>query len=81
MCWWWGADGGSTISALLAEQGWNVHILEKRSHPRFRIGESLLPQSLPVETIGSFGKSNESAQYGAEMISTATIADVLFPKH
>ena len=43
-----GGPAGSTISTLLAEQGWNVHILEKDSHPRFHIGESLLPQSLPI---------------------------------
>ena len=42
-----GGPAGSTISALLAEQGWKVHVLEKDSHPRFHIGESLLPQSVP----------------------------------
>src|SRR5687767_15037638 len=43
-----GGPAGSTISALLAEQGWNVHVLEKDTHPRFHIGESLLPQSVPM---------------------------------
>ena len=67
-----GGPAGSTISALLAEQGWNVHLLEKDSHPRFHIGESLLPQSLPmlrrlgvlpdIEKIGII-------KYGAELVS------------
>jgi flavin-dependent dehydrogenase len=63
---------GSTISAELASQAWNVHVLEKDSHPRFHIGESLLPQSVPmlkrlgvlpdVEKIGIL-------KYGAELVS------------
>jgi flavin-dependent dehydrogenase len=67
-----GGPAGSTISALLADQGWNVHLLEKDAHPRFHIGESLLPQSLPmlrrlgvlpeVEKIGII-------KYGAELVS------------
>jgi len=67
-----GGPAGSTISTLLAEQGWNVHILEKDPHPRFHIGESLLPQSVPmlkrlgvlpeIENIGMI-------KYGAEMVS------------
>lgn len=40
--------GGSTISALLAEKGWNVIMLEKERHPRFHIGESLLPMNMPL---------------------------------
>lgn len=38
---------GSAISALLAERGWNVEVLDKDTHPRFHIGESLLPHTLP----------------------------------
>jgi len=43
-----GGPAGSTISALLAEQGWRVTLLEKAIHPRFHIGESLLPMNLPI---------------------------------
>jgi len=43
-----GGPGGSTIAALLAERGWNVVIAEKERHPRFHIGESLLPLNMPL---------------------------------
>ena len=38
-----GGPAGSTIGALLAECGRDVVVLEKAHHPRFHIGESLLP--------------------------------------
>jgi flavin-dependent dehydrogenase len=43
-----GGPAGSTVSALLAEKGWSVTLLEKDHHPRFHIGESLLPFNLPI---------------------------------
>jgi len=67
-----GGPAGSTIAALLAERGWNVVIADKERHPRFHIGESLLPMNLPmldrlgvreqVERIGLI-------KYGAEFTS------------
>jgi flavin-dependent dehydrogenase len=43
-----GGPAGATIAALLAERGRRVVLLEKDQHPRFHIGESLLPQNLPL---------------------------------
>jgi flavin-dependent dehydrogenase len=43
-----GGPGGSTAASLLAEQGYRVVLLEKARHPRFHIGESLLPANLPI---------------------------------
>src|SRR6266511_4534945 len=43
-----GGPGGSTISAFLAQKGRKVVLLEKEHHPRFHIGESLLPLNLPL---------------------------------
>ncbi|MFT3778647.1 MAG: NAD(P)/FAD-dependent oxidoreductase [Ottowia sp.] len=41
-----GGPAGSAISTLLARKGRHVVMLEKDHHPRFHIGESLLPGSV-----------------------------------
>ncbi|MFC5582257.1 NAD(P)/FAD-dependent oxidoreductase [Rhodanobacter terrae] len=52
-----GGPGGSTAAALLARRGYKVIALEKARHPRFHIGESLLPMNLPVfERLGVLDK-------------------------
>lgn len=43
-----GGPAGSTISALLAQRGRDVVLLEKARHPRFQIGDSLLPFDMPL---------------------------------
>jgi flavin-dependent dehydrogenase len=43
-----GGPAGSTTAALLARRGHRVIVLEKAHHPRFHIGESLLPMNLPL---------------------------------
>lgn len=43
-----GGPAGSTAATLLARRGWNVLLLEKARHPRFHIGESLLPMNIPI---------------------------------
>lgn len=43
-----GGPGGASIAALLAERGRDVVLLEKEQHPRFHIGESLLPLNMPL---------------------------------
>ena len=52
-----GGPAGSTAAALLARRGYKVIALEKAHHPRFHIGESLLPMNLPVfERLGVLDK-------------------------
>jgi flavin-dependent dehydrogenase len=52
-----GGPAGSTISTLLARKGWKVTMLEKDRHPRFHIGESLLPMNMPIlQRLGVFEK-------------------------
>jgi flavin-dependent dehydrogenase len=43
-----GGPAGATAATLLAERGYKVTLLEKAHHPRFHIGESLLPANLPL---------------------------------
>jgi flavin-dependent dehydrogenase len=52
-----GGPAGSTAAALLARKGYQVIALEKAHHPRFHIGESLLPMNLPLfERLGVMEK-------------------------
>lgn len=67
-----GGPGGSTIAALLAERGWNVVIAEKERHPRFHIGESLLPYNmLLLQELGVYEQAKRIGmpKYGAEFNS------------
>lgn len=43
-----GGPSGSTLASLVARQGHSVLVLEKDEHPRFHIGESLLPHNLRI---------------------------------
>ena len=43
-----GGPGGSTVATLLARAGRSVLVVEREKFPRFHVGESLLPFSLPI---------------------------------
>ncbi len=43
-----GGPGGTTVATLLARQGLSVTLFERTTFPRFHIGESLLPASMPI---------------------------------
>jgi 2-polyprenyl-6-methoxyphenol hydroxylase-like FAD-dependent oxidoreductase len=43
-----GGPAGSNAAALLARAGLDVICLERERFPRFHVGESLLPASLPL---------------------------------
>ncbi|RMH93726.1 NAD(P)/FAD-dependent oxidoreductase [Lysobacter pythonis] len=52
-----GGPAGSCAAAFLARKGWRVTMLEKDRHPRFHIGESLLPMNIPIlERLGALEK-------------------------
>jgi flavin-dependent dehydrogenase len=52
-----GGPAGSTAATLLSRMGRKVILLEKARHPRFHIGESLLPMNLPLfERLGVLDK-------------------------
>jgi flavin-dependent dehydrogenase len=76
-----GGPGGSTAAALIAEQGKDVVLLEKDAHPRFHIGESLLPRNIPIlerlgvlEEVASMGVLKP----GAEFVSDETGKSIEF---
>jgi flavin-dependent dehydrogenase len=67
-----GGPAGSTVAPLLAEKGYRVVLIEKAHHPRFHIGESLLPANLPLferlgidEEVRAIGME----KWGAEFVS------------
>lgn len=67
-----GGPGGSTVATLLAERGYRVVLAEKSRHPRFHIGESLLPANLPLFEklgVGAAVKSIGMEKWGAEFVS------------
>ena len=43
-----GGPGGATAAIVLARAGLRVCVLEKDRHPRFHIGESILPRNTPL---------------------------------
>ena len=43
-----GGPAGSTIASLLAQRGRDVVLVEKEVHPRFHVGESLLPRNMEI---------------------------------
>jgi len=65
-----GGPAGSTISLQLSEMGWVVTLIDKERHPRFHIGESLLPRNLPIlERLGVLQDVSRIAvtKYGADL--------------
>lgn len=76
-----GGPAGSTAAALIADRGRDVVLLEKASHPRFHIGESLLPRNLPI--LDRLGLHDEIAAMGvlkpgAEFVSDETGQSVAY---
>jgi flavin-dependent dehydrogenase len=67
-----GGPAGTTVAPMLAEKGYRVVLLEKARHPRFHIGESLLPANLPLfEKMGIADdvKAIGMEKWGAEFVS------------
>ena len=67
-----GGPAGSTISALLAQRGRDVVVCDKDRHPRFHIGESLLPQNMQLfERLGVKEEIERIGlvKHGAEFVS------------
>lgn len=68
-----GGPAGCTAAITLAGLGRHVVLLEKDHHPRFHIGESLLPMNLPVferlgvlERVQALGVRKQAADFPGE---------------
>jgi flavin-dependent dehydrogenase len=67
-----GGPAGSAAAIVLAERGHRVIQVEKSRHPRFHIGESLLPANLPIfERLGVAQQVQAIGmqKWGAEFVS------------
>jgi flavin-dependent dehydrogenase len=77
-----GGPGGSTLAAYLAKAGVNVGIFEREIFPRFHIGESLLPASMPIFKETGFYEKLKAGKYiekfGARFIDYRSEDEVYF---
>lgn len=68
-----GGPAGSSVATRLAQRGRRVLLLEKEHFPRFHIGESLLPCSMPlIEQLGAMPRlkaANFLPKYAAEFVT------------
>lgn len=73
---------GSTVSALLAEKGHRVLVLEREKFPRYHIGESLLPFTYqPLQRLGLIDRMKKSAfvkKYSVQFVSPSGRASLPF---
>ncbi|MCX7093690.1 MAG: FAD-dependent oxidoreductase, partial [Methylobacter sp.] len=75
-----GGPAGSTAATLLAQQGHTVLLLESGKHPRFHIGESMLPFSEPVvQRLGIDWSEGNQFKSGAVFIDENTDQRMYFP--
>ena len=77
-----GGPAGSTAAAFLAKAGRTVVLVEKEAHPRFHIGESLLPRNLDIfERLGVLEQVRGIGVHkpGAEFVSDRTGRSSAFP--
>jgi geranylgeranyl reductase family protein len=68
-----GGPAGSSVATRLAQRGRRVLLLEKEQFPRFHIGESLLPCSMPlIEQLGAMPRLKAAGflpKYAAEFVT------------
>jgi flavin-dependent dehydrogenase len=76
-----GGPAGSTTAALLAKAGVSVLLIEKEAFPRFHIGESLLPRSVPILERLEVDPKGPAFHYkgGAEFFDESTGDHAVYP--
>jgi flavin-dependent dehydrogenase len=77
-----GGPGGSQAAAVLSRAGLDVAIIERETYPRFHIGESLLPATMPLFKATGFYDVLASGKYltkcGARFIDYRNEDEVYF---
>ncbi len=75
-----GGPAGSTAATLLAQHGHTILLLEQDKHPRFHIGESMLPFSEPVvQRLGIDWSEGNQFKSGAVFIDEKSGRRMFFP--
>ncbi|MGR8930324.1 MAG: NAD(P)/FAD-dependent oxidoreductase [Gammaproteobacteria bacterium] len=75
-----GGPAGSTAATLLAQYGYRILLLERDKHPRFHIGESMLPFSEPViQRLGIDWSEGNQFKSGAVFMDETTGQSMYFP--
>ena len=77
-----GGPGGSTAASFLAKNKVDVAIFERETYPRFHIGESLLPATMPIYKETGFYETLSGGKYieknGARFIDYRNDDEVYF---
>ncbi len=77
-----GGPGGSTAATFLAQKGYSALIIERENFPRFHIGESLLPATMPIFKEMGFYEVLDSGKYirkyGARFVDYETDDEIYF---
>ena len=77
-----GGPAGSVAGSYLAKSGVDTVLFEREIYPRFHIGESLLPASMPIyKEIGFYPKLASGQyieKYGARFIDYGTDDEIYF---
>jgi flavin-dependent dehydrogenase len=78
-----GGPAGTTFGRMMCERGFDTLIVERGRHPRFSVGESLLPGTMPVwQELGLLERFEEAGfvrKYGSYFCFADGKAPVYFP--
>ncbi|HJZ13185.1 MAG TPA: tryptophan 7-halogenase, partial [Acidobacteriota bacterium] len=70
-----GGPAGSTVSTLIAQQGYRVELFEREKFPRFHIGESLIPETYWVlkrlNMLPKMQKSHFIKKYSVQFVNAS----------
>jgi flavin-dependent dehydrogenase len=75
-----GGPAGCTAATLLCQYGYEVLMLERGEHPRFHIGESMMPHIEPImNRLGIDWEQGNLRKSGADFIHEKTGKSLYFP--